>query len=409
MGIKDLRALVGKCPKAQRLVPLILFKGKRIAIDAGNIMVKTIASVWSKEVERTKYPNKQPDMKRFMYQWLNRLQRDLELFLEAGITPVYVFDGKAPIEKADCKAERRQKRKKNTDEYDALMKQILTMDEGQRYPYIQTLKRKAKSMFPYSDDMVNTMKEFYSVMGVPVIQCNEEAERLCAQLCLSGYCSASYTEDRDTLAHGCPIIMIKIGGTVNYNGRSVGAVEIIDLYEILVGLNLTYRQFVDVCIMCGCDYNSRIKQIGPGRAYPMIQKYGSIANIPSVDINRFLNRHVKRNPQDANMLLNPKGSLNVNSCYKRFSPIAVEQLLSKYDLENQTLSKLAINKKLGVEAANFLASYQLDNILKIFINLYAFHPSVGKLDALPHHPPDIIRSGWARFIVGTSYLELWGV
>jgi hypothetical protein len=35
--------------------------------------------------------------------------------------------------------------------------------------------------------------------------------------------------------------------------------------------------------MCGCDYNTRIKQKGPGRSYDLLIKYGSIDKIPGID------------------------------------------------------------------------------------------------------------------------------
>ena len=35
-------------------------------------------------------------------------------------------------------------------------------------------------------------------------------------------------------------------------------------------------QFVDMCILCGCDYVNNIRGIGPVRALQMIQKHGTI-------------------------------------------------------------------------------------------------------------------------------------
>jgi 5'-3' exonuclease len=372
-------------------------------------MVKTITSVWSKEVDRTKYPSEQPNMKRFINQWLKRLKADLEIFLNAGVTPVYIFDGKSPPEKAACQVQRRQDRAEAKAQYDILLSQLMTMDDMFYGPYVEDLKKKAKRLYPCSSNIIGIMKEFFSVMGIPIIQCNEESERLCAQLCLSGYCSATYSEDRDVLVHGCPILITKMSGTIVYNGRSVGAVEIIDLYELLLGLGLSYRQFVDLCIMCGCDYNQRIKQVGPSRAYPMIVKYGSITAIPLADINKFFRIYIRQHPEDQALLLNPKQLLNMEACYHRFGPISVEELLSDYDRENDILLNLKINTQIGAEAAEFLASYQLDDMLGRFIDLYAFHPQIQNRDSLPITPPDITYCSWARFIVGVRYIEMWGV
>ena len=44
-------------------------------------------------------------------------------------------------------------------------------------------------------------------------------------------------------------------------------------------LNITYDQFVDICILCGCDYTSKISGIGPIKAYKLIKEHTNIENI----------------------------------------------------------------------------------------------------------------------------------
>lgn len=39
------------------------------------------------------------------------------------------------------------------------------------------------------------------------------------------------------------------------------------------------EQFVDLCILLGCDYCEGIKGIGPKKSVELIQKYGSIDNV----------------------------------------------------------------------------------------------------------------------------------
>ena len=39
---------------------------------------------------------------------------------------------------------------------------------------------------------------------------------------------------------------------------------------------MSHDQFVDVCILCGCDYCPTIPKIGPMRAYQYIMQYKSI-------------------------------------------------------------------------------------------------------------------------------------
>ncbi|GCB81183.1 hypothetical protein scyTo_0022972 [Scyliorhinus torazame] len=56
-------------------------------------------------------------------------------------------------------------------------------------------------------------------------------------------------------------------------------VEEISLPEILKSLDLTQEQFVDLCILLGCDYCDKIKGIGLKRALPLIQSHKSIEEI----------------------------------------------------------------------------------------------------------------------------------
>jgi 5'-3' exonuclease len=229
-------------------------------------------------------------------------------------------------------------------------------------------------------------------------------------------------------------------GTMLHNGNTVCAVEIIDLYQILMGLDVSFSQFVDICIMCGCDYNSRIGYVGPTRIYPMITKYGSIEAIPNADINRYFKTHVKMMrkkygsigaiPPDIipievidrsianmygddyfinNFTANPKIILNVDSCRRRFAPISVMELLSELDREIDVLNNLTVNRELGPESADFLSGYGLENWLNTFISLYGLFPKIGTRDALPTTPPDIVNAGWTKFMVGTCYLDIFGV
>ena len=43
------------------------------------------------------------------------------------------------------------------------------------------------------------------------------------------------------------------------------------LSSILEELDLTYEQYIDFCILCGCDYTSKVPGIGPVKALKMIK------------------------------------------------------------------------------------------------------------------------------------------
>lgn len=60
--------------------------------------------------------------------------------------------------------------------------------------------------------------------------------------------------------------------------RKLPIVEV-NLAAALAGLKLTHEQFIDLCILCGCDYTDSIKGIGPIKALKMIQDYGNIEGV----------------------------------------------------------------------------------------------------------------------------------
>jgi len=52
-----------------------------------------------------------------------------------------------------------------------------------------------------------------------------------------------------------------------------------DIAKVLEELELTMDQFIDLCILCGCDYCDSIKGIGGQTALKLIRQHGSIESI----------------------------------------------------------------------------------------------------------------------------------
>lgn len=62
----------------------------------------------------------------------------------------------------------------------------------------------------------------------------------------------------------------------------------IELEKALEGLCLSMEQFVDMCILCGCDYCGTIRGIGPTRAFQMVKKQGSVDRVvASLDKSKY--------------------------------------------------------------------------------------------------------------------------
>lgn len=62
-------------------------------------------------------------------------------------------------------------------------------------------------------------------------------------------------------------------------GWLMGVAACLPVCQVLSGLKLSMDEFVDLCILCGCDYCSTIKGIGPKTALSLIRKYKCIENV----------------------------------------------------------------------------------------------------------------------------------
>lgn len=110
-----------------------------------------------------------------------------------------------------------------------------------------------------------------NITGLPVIQAQSQAEAQCAWLSKNKLVDGVISEDIDTLVFGAEKIIKKFG-------RDEIANEI-NLSELLSVLGLTYQQFIDFCILCGCDYTAKIAGIGPIKALKMIKEKQNIEEI----------------------------------------------------------------------------------------------------------------------------------
>jgi flap endonuclease-1 len=126
--------------------------------------------------------------------------------------------------------------------------------------------------------MAEDAKKLCQLMGMSVIQAPGEAEAFCSYLAKTGKAYATVSEDMDSLTFGSPIL---IRGMSTSKGSKNSANELIqiDLKKVLDALGLTHEQFVDLCILCGCDYTNTIAGIGPVKALKYIKEYGTIEKV----------------------------------------------------------------------------------------------------------------------------------
>merc|ERR1712070_1022051 len=115
-------------------------------------------------------------------------------------------------------------------------------------------------------------KRLLTLMGVPIINAPSEAEATCAALCRDGKVFASATEDADCLTFGTKILIRNLMAA-EAQKRQILEVH---LSVALEQLNVTMDQFIDFCILSGCDYCDTLKGVGPSTAIKMLMQHGSL-------------------------------------------------------------------------------------------------------------------------------------
>lgn len=186
-------------------------------------------------------------------------------FLESGIKPVYVFDGKPPTLKGGELAKRSAAKEKALADLEAA-KEAGATEDVERYQ-----RRTVKMGKEHIDDC----KKLLRLMGMPVVEAPCEAEAQCAALAKAGKVYAAASEDMDTLTFGAPRLVRKLWASE----ASKQPILEFDLAKALAGLNLTMDQFVDVCILAGCDYCETIKGIAASTAHKLVSKEGNLAGV----------------------------------------------------------------------------------------------------------------------------------
>ena len=115
-------------------------------------------------------------------------------------------------------------------------------------------------------------RELFTIFNIPFYDAPLEAETTCADLCKRGLVDAVLSEDTDVLAYSTPIFLTKIDTALDTCVRLTHS-------DILESLELNQEEFLDLCIMCGCDYNKNIPKIGCETSLKYISQYKSIDEI----------------------------------------------------------------------------------------------------------------------------------
>ncbi|CAA6663675.1 unnamed protein product [Spirodela intermedia] len=248
MGIKGLtKLLADNAPKAMKENKFESYFGRKIAIDASMSIYQFLIVVGRTGMETL--TNEAGEVTSHLQGMFTRTIR----LLETGIKPVYVFDGQPPELKKQELAKRYSKRADATEDL------ATALENGDKEGIEKYSKRTVKVTKQHNEDC----KRLLRLMGVPVVEAPSEAEAECAALYM------------DSLTFGAPRFLRHL---MDPSSKKIPVMEF-EITKVLEQLELTMEQFVDLCILCGCDYCDSIKGIGGQTALKLIRQHGSIENI----------------------------------------------------------------------------------------------------------------------------------
>jgi len=287
MGIANLNKLLRKhCPQIYEDIHISEYSFKKIAIDISLYLCKFKAICGDS--------------------WLTAFVNLVSCLRKNEVHCVFIYDGIATSDKDAEKKRRVDDRIKLTDQvcileealekYDRtneidkiliefykksmtrvanqkrLMSKVKTDSTIDMNIVRDLIKKKRGQILNITADDFTLTKKLFDILKVPYYTAPTEAETMCSHMCKTGFVDAVLSEDTDVLAYGSPIFLNNINTT---NGTCIR----IKYKEVLEELDLFNDEFLDVCIMCGTDYNSNMPGIGPEKAYKLIQQYSTIEDI----------------------------------------------------------------------------------------------------------------------------------
>lgn len=312
MGIKNLLKFLNSYPDLVIEKDINDFKGKKIAIDISILLYQVVISVRNSGADLT---NKKGEITSHILGLFNKTYK----LLMKGIIPVYIFDGKPPEIKRRVLDMRKNVRKKAEE------KMALAETEEEKIKYF-------KRSVIITKKQLEECRELLDLMGVPYIDAPEEADSQCAWLAKNNFVDAVLTEDMDILTFGSPYI---IRNLISFKKKPVE----ISLEKIKEKFDWTQEQFIQFCVLLGCDYCEHLIDSNCYQIYDHFQENNK-------DIDLVLNK-LKQNinySETVNYFKNP----NINKLDDEFS-IKLPDLVNLNDLlvNKYGLIKYKIQNKLN--------------------------------------------------------------
>lgn len=260
MGIRSLNTLIKKySPESISEKSIKQYSGKKIAIDCSILIYKY--------VHMSRVPNSH------IIGFANRIN----YYLKNNVLPIFVFDGTPPDAKRSVLQKRQYNRKKIEDKITDLKESITEETTEAEADNIKAeVKRLSNQIVYVTKYHIDECKKFLEYTGIPYIQAEGEAEKTCVYLKKINEVDYVVSDDTDTLTFGCECVL---------KTNIKDSIQELSLSKILKDFDMSYPEFLDFCILCGCDYCPYIPSIGPQTAFTLIKKHKNLEAV--IALNKY--------------------------------------------------------------------------------------------------------------------------
>ena len=228
MGIRNLnRYLRDNCQESIRCINIAELSGKKIVVDISIYLYRY-------EAENALLEN--------MYVMLS-------IFSYYNVIPIFIFDGKPPPEKKALLQKRREDKESAQQEYDKLKIQLESkQDDDDKQDIIAAMDQLKKQIVQINKEKIERVKALIRAYGATYYDAPGEADELCALLVIKKKVWACLSEDMDLFVYGCTRVL-------RYFSLMSHTVVLYYTKGILDELGMTQKEFKEICVLSGTDYN----------------------------------------------------------------------------------------------------------------------------------------------------------
>ena len=276
--------------------------GKKLAVDGNNTLYQFLSSV--RQADGTPLMDSKGRITGHLAGCFYRTVK----WLEYGIKPIFIFDGKPPLLKEKTLTQRRERKEIAKAEWGRALQEGRTEDAHKFAQATSSLNR----------EMTGQAATLLEKMGVPVVIAPSEGGAQAACMPRAGLAWAAASQDYDSLLFGSPRLLRNLSTSgrrkVPRQDEYVDVEpETIELESVLSSSGLTHPQLIWLAILMGTDFNGGVKGVGPKKGLKLVQGASSwkeiiarlsLSNLPSEGIENaeeieefFVHPPAEKNPK----------------------------------------------------------------------------------------------------------------